>query len=70
MSEEKRNHLGFVVPPDPTFAAAGENSNPKEYADGIGKTKPAADGATTLPDGSPKYAADGCTTDWFATHPK
>jgi hypothetical protein len=70
MSEEKRNGFGYIVPPDPPFARMGENTNPKEYADGKGKTNPPPGGITLNEDGTQKYAVDGVTTDWWATHPR
>lgn len=35
---------------------------------GVPKTN--ATKSTLLPNGTPRYAADGLTQDWFATHPK
>jgi hypothetical protein len=65
MSEVKRNATGFVVPPDPKFAAAGESTNARDYI-GVAKTNAAP--GTLNPDGSSKYATDGVTTDWWHSH--
>jgi hypothetical protein len=67
MIEPRRNLFGYVIPADPTFAKAGENpTGGVGYQDGRGKSKPAP--GTTLPDGTPRYAKDGVTTDWWSTH--
>jgi hypothetical protein len=55
------------APPDSPRVPHG-NLNPNEYCDGVGKTTPAP--GTTLPSGENKYAKDGLTQDWFATHPR
>ena len=65
---ERRNARGWAIPPEPIFAAAGENPNANEYADNVGKTN--ATPSTVNADGSPKYATDGLTQDWWANHPK
>lgn len=67
MSEEKRNAKGFVVPPDPKFAAAGESTNARDYK-GVPKTNAAP--GTLNADGTHKYASDHLTQDWYALHPK
>jgi hypothetical protein len=68
MLEEKRSHLGFVVPPDPQFSEAGKTANSKEYKDKVGKLNAAP--ATLNAAGTPKYANDGLTQDWWASHLK
>ncbi len=66
--ELRRSHLGFVIPEDAPRPKTGENQNFHEYKDGKGKANESPD--CKLPDGRPKYAKDGVSTDWWDTHPR
>jgi hypothetical protein len=61
----ERDAFGRVIPPAPKFAKAGENANPHEYS-GVPKTVPTP--STVYPDGTARYATDGCTQDWNAIY--